>query len=165
MPGLDGWAGQGEREKDERLEIQSGVLAVPSNSERGKVKTGRRSSASQVAFVDERGKGETLKTGVRSAPLASEEDRGRSWNENRESHDHSVPLQLQEGTRATSPMSFSPSTASTFRNPYGGPSMSALSERDTNQIYGSSLFRFPSTQSEAIIDRDTKVPNSSDDLE
>ncbi|GAA5846176.1 hypothetical protein JCM5353_002992 [Sporobolomyces roseus] len=135
MPGLEGWAGQGERGKDERLVNQSGGLAVPSNTERGKVKTGRRSSASQVAFVDERGKGETLKTGVRTAPLAGEEDRGRSWIGHRESHEHSATHQLQEGTRATSPMSFSPSTASTFRNPYGGPSMSALSERDPNQIY------------------------------
>ncbi|GAA5923599.1 uncharacterized protein JCM15063_003701 [Sporobolomyces koalae] len=36
--------------------------------------------------------------------------------------------------RAISPMSFSPSVASTFHNPYG-PSATALTERDPNQIY------------------------------
>jgi len=41
------------------------------------------------------------------------------------------------GIRAVSPMSFSPSIASTFHNPYGA-SVGALSERDPNQIYGQS---------------------------
>jgi len=136
MPGVEGWAERGEREKDERLENHSGGLAVPQSSERVHVKSGRRSSASQVAFVEEKGRGETSKTGGRLAALAGEGGRGGSRSEHRISHEQSTVAHHhpQDGTRAVSPMSFSPSTASTFRNPYA--SMSALSERDPNQIYG-----------------------------
>lgn len=105
-----------------------------------KMKSGRRSSASQVAFVDQVGKERGRVEGNRSeVPVVLGTRKGTMQGDGSNNHNHDnllSPAMFEDNVRATSPMSFSPSVASSFRNPY--TSTTALTERDPNQIYGMS---------------------------
>ncbi|GAA5908977.1 uncharacterized protein JCM6883_002570 [Sporobolomyces salmoneus] len=133
------------KEEEERREQQ---LEVPPSSSqlRQNGSGGRRESTSEqqgVHFVDTvsgiRGQNQHLPTGVQNGRQAGAAGmRKESYSE--DTTRSLSPSMLQPGGagggngRAVSPMSFSPSVASSFHNPYG-PSVSALTERDPNQIY------------------------------
>lgn len=114
---------------------------------RGDAARRRSSSAQGVTFVDgDEGAGRTGGSAGNDADALS--SRRRESHSQARGVDRSLSPTLY-GTatpsggpgsmRAVSPMSFSPSIASTFHNPYG-PSVTALHDRDPNQIYGTQLF-------------------------
>lgn len=171
-----------ETRGEERRVQRNNTLEVPGTD----TGTTRRTSTSQgtVTFVDEPSAMNLSPNGRKSISaggggfnnstrVSIAVDRRGSYSEggghetgNRaRSPSTNLTVSGEGGGRAVSPMSFSPSIASTFHNPYG-TSVAALTERDPNQIYGQSTPLFP------IILRDIfktllnpSFASSSDDLE
>ncbi|GAA5949921.1 hypothetical protein JCM3765_007739 [Sporobolomyces pararoseus] len=139
---------EGKETRGEGRVQGNNTLEVPSTD----TVTTRRASTSQgtVTFVDEPSGTTSTSNGRKSesggggrgfssSRVSIAADRRGSYSEghemrNRARSPSTILATTGGGGRAISPMSFSPSIASTFHNPYGS-SVAALTERDPNQIY------------------------------
>jgi hypothetical protein len=150
-----GVSGSGSRVSgQEREEVERGgrrvvsrraTLEVPLEGSEGTGHGARRESMSHgVTFVDgvvDGKKSTTAGNNSRLSVATAREVRSEDFGDRRHEQYRSLSPSIGGGGgRAVSPMSFSPSIASTFHNPYG-PGVGALTERDPNQIYGTTLFR------------------------
>ncbi|GAA6011746.1 hypothetical protein JCM11491_000737 [Sporobolomyces phaffii] len=123
-----------------RVESRRSTLEVPSDdTARGRHSDRRDSVSHGVTFSEESLDG-SRSAGNDSRPSAGGLVRSEDFADGHGNYHNSLsPGAVGGGARggeirAVSPMSFSPSIASTFRSPYG-PSMGALTDRDPNQIY------------------------------